>query len=82
MQNIWDKFWFSCEIASYGKSSISVFQEIFTSTEKFSFGEEDWELGNKSMKFGDFPDIFQFPNNLSLKALRNSWDKSYMPVDY
>ena len=33
-QNIWERLLFSCEIAHYGKSSISVFQENFTSTEK------------------------------------------------
>ena len=31
----------SCEIAHYGKSSISVFQEISTSTDKISFWVED-----------------------------------------
>ena len=33
-QNIWDKFKFSCEIAYYVKSSISVFQESFAGTHK------------------------------------------------
>ena len=32
--NIWDKLCFLCEIAHHGKSSVSVFQEIFTSTDK------------------------------------------------
>ena len=34
LQNIWEKLWFSCEIAHYRKSSISVFREIFVSTDK------------------------------------------------
>ena len=33
-QNIWERLLFSCEIAHYGKSSISVFQEIFISNDK------------------------------------------------
>ena len=33
-QNISDKLYFFCEIAPYGKSSISIFQEFFTSIEK------------------------------------------------
>ena len=37
----------------YGKGSISVFQEIFA----LPFREEDWALGNNSMKFLDFSDI-------------------------
>ena len=38
-QNIWDKLQFSCEIVLYGKSPISIFQQIFTSTDKiFIFG--------------------------------------------
>ena len=32
---------FSCEIAPYGKSSISVFQEIFAILTKFSSWDED-----------------------------------------
>ena len=36
-QNILDKLQFSCEIAHYGKSSISIFQEIFVSTDKLIF---------------------------------------------
>ena len=39
-QNIWDKLQFSREIVLYGKSSISIFQQIFTSTDKtFILGE-------------------------------------------
>ena len=37
------------EIAHNGKSSISIFQEIT---------KKDWALGNNSIKFWDFPDIF------------------------
>ena len=33
-QNISDKLQFFCEIAPYGKSSISVFQEFFASIDK------------------------------------------------
>ena len=32
---------------------------------KFPFREEEWALGNNSMKFWDFPDISLFPNILS-----------------
>ena len=56
--------------AHYGKSPISVFQEIFTSTDKmFSSGGG---LGNNSLKFLDFPDISYFPKILSLKSFGNS----------
>ena len=34
-KNISDKLYFLCEIAPYGKSSISIFQECFASVEKF-----------------------------------------------
>ena len=33
-ENIWDKLYFSCEIAHYVKGSSSVFQEIFAITDK------------------------------------------------
>ena len=36
-QNVWDKLWFSCEIAYYAKSSISIFKESFASIEKTFF---------------------------------------------
>ena len=39
-QSIWDKIWFSCEITHYKKSSISVLQETFASTDKISISEE------------------------------------------
>ena len=54
-ENIWDKLKFSCEIAHYGKSSTSVFQEIFISTDKIFISREG--LRTKSIKFWDFPDI-------------------------
>ena len=34
---------------------------------KFLFWEEDWALIYNSMKFWDFPDLYQFPKILSLK---------------
>ena len=38
-QNISDKLKFFCELAPYGKSSISIFQEFFTCIDKiFNFG--------------------------------------------
>ena len=33
-KNIWDKLLVSCEIAPYGKSSISIFEEFLASIEK------------------------------------------------
>ena len=33
-QNIWDKLYFSLEIAHYGKNSVSIFQKILASTDK------------------------------------------------
>ena len=33
-QNIWGKLYFFCEVAHYGKSSISIFQDFFASTNK------------------------------------------------
>ena len=33
-QNIRDKLHFSCETAHYGKSSISIFQQLFASIDK------------------------------------------------
>ena len=33
-QNIWDKLLFSCEIGHFGKSSVSIFHEIFASIDK------------------------------------------------
>ena len=32
--NTSDKLWFLCEIGPYGKSSISIFQELFASIDK------------------------------------------------
>ena len=54
-ENIWDKFKFLCETAHYGKSLISVFQEIFISTDKILISGEG--LCTSSIKFWDFPDI-------------------------
>ena len=54
-QNICEKLYFSYEIAHCRKSSVSVFQEIFTSTDKiFILGG----LGNNSMKVLGFFLIF------------------------
>ena len=47
----------SSSIGYYGKSSISIFQEVLVNIEKKSFWEEKLALGYKSMKFSDFPDI-------------------------
>ena len=33
-QHILDNLWFSCEIASYGKSLISIVQQFFASIDK------------------------------------------------
>ena len=38
-------------IVHYGKGSISIFQDVFVSIDKFSFCEEDRALGNNFMKF-------------------------------
>ena len=48
-QNIWDKLYFLREIERYGIGSISIFQEIFGSTDKI--WEEDKALGINSLKF-------------------------------
>ena len=57
-QNIWDKLYFSFEIVHYGKSSISIFSRFLLKLTKFSFQEEEQTLGNNSMKFWGFRDIF------------------------
>ena len=49
---------------------------------KLSFREEQWALGNDSMKFRDFPDRFLFPKILSFKLLGNLRGNSYIPVYY
>ena len=54
-QNICEKRYFSYEIAHYRKSSVSVFQEIFTSTDKIFISGG---LGNNSMKVLRFFLIF------------------------
>ena len=46
-QNILDKLYFLCEIAQRGKSSISIFQETFASTDKIFILRKG--LGNNSM---------------------------------
>ena len=51
-QNISGKFCFSCEIAEYGKSSISLLQQFYASIDK------DLALGYKSIKYWEFPNIF------------------------
>ena len=56
MENIFDTN-ISSSIGYYGKSSISIFQEVIVNIEKKSFWEEKLALGYKSMKFSDFLDI-------------------------
>ena len=57
-QNIWDKLYFSCEIEHYGKSSISIFQELLTCTDKtFILTGGLKALGNNLIRFWDIPDI-------------------------
>ena len=34
-QIIWDKRWFSCEVEYYGKTSISIFEDVFASIDEF-----------------------------------------------
>ena len=55
LENLRDKLKFSYEIAHYGKSSTSAFDEIFISTDKIFISRE--RLNAKSTKFWDFPDI-------------------------
>ena len=55
-QNIWDKLQFLCEIAHYGKGSISAFFRFLLVLAKFSF-QGDLALGNNSIKFWDFSGI-------------------------
>ena len=77
LQNIWDKLYFSFEIVHYGKSSISIFRRFLLKLTKFSFEEEEQTLGNNSMKFWGFLDIFYFSNSLSLKSFGNSYILAY-----
>ena len=56
------------------------FREFLLVLTKLSFREEDWALGNNSMKFWDLPDISQFPKILSLKSFGNSCDNWYILV--
>ena len=52
---------------SFGKSSISVFQKIFASTDKiFILGGG---IGNNSMNIWHFPDIFQFTKRQLVRQL-------------
>ena len=50
LRNIWDKLQFLLEIVHHGKRWISVFPDIFSSTDKIFFSEEDWALSNNFMK--------------------------------
>ena len=63
---------FSCEIAHYGKSLISAFQEIFAVLTKYLSWDEDQALGSNSMNFQHFLDIFKFSKILSLKLFDSS----------
>ena len=79
-ESIRDKLKFSCETAHKGSSSISVFQEIFISTDKiFISGEGQC---TKSMKFWDFHEISHFPKILSFMLFANSWGNLYIQVCY
>ena len=59
-KNIWDKLWILCEIAPYGKSSISIFQEFLTSIEKtfILVGR----LGTSFLILASFKIFLIFPN--------------------
>ena len=50
-----------CEVAHYGKYSISIFQNFFASTDTIFISGEGLTLGKTSMKFWDF---LVFPNFL------------------
>ena len=65
-QNIWDKLYFSCEIA-HCVFQFLFFRRFLQVLKKVSFREE-WGLGNNSIKFWNLPDFFLFPKVLSLKV--------------
>ena len=57
IHKIFEKLKFSCEIAHYGKSLNSIFQEFLPSINKIFILEGRLALGCHSMKFRRFPDI-------------------------
>ena len=59
-ENAGQKRWFSCDIAHYGKSLISVFEERFINIDKIFILPRRWALAYHSMRFRDFLDISYF----------------------
>ena len=71
-QDMWDKLQFSCEIAQYEKTLISIFQQFCVSIKKnLSLGGR-LSTGYNSMGFRDFPGLYWFPRILSPKLFGNS----------
>ena len=65
---------FSCEIAHYGKSLISIFQFFLVSIDEiFILGIRLDTIDYNFMKFWDFPDIFSFAKILDFKFFCNSY---------
>ena len=58
------------------------FRRFLLLAKKFSFCRENWTQFNSSSMVQDFPDLFYFPTILSLSFFQNSWDSSYVPVQY
>ena len=56
---------FHVKLRTTGKVQFLFLKRLLLVLTKFSFREEDWALGNNSIKFWDFPDICLFPNILS-----------------
>ena len=54
-------------------------ENIFASANKVFISREDLELGNNSIKFWEFSDIFSFAKFLSLNLFGNSWDNLHIP---
>ena len=54
---MWDKLWFSCEIAQCGKTLISIFQRFSACVGEFLVWGGGLALGYNSMKFRDFCDL-------------------------
>ena len=53
-KNILNKLYFSCEIAQYGETLISIFHQLIVASIKIWIKGEDCALGYNSMKFWDF----------------------------
>ena len=78
-KDIWDKLWFSCEIALSGKVQYLFFSSFWLVLEHIWFWRQDWAPVYYSNTFPDFPDFSLFPKIVSLKSFSNSRGNSYTP---